>query len=160
MRKIVGIMLCVLVMMGVFIGCAGAGNQPAPTPSPTPTATPTPAPTPTPAATPVPGAGTAQGLKDGTYTAESDHTDKGWYAATVTIQDEKYTDIKFTKYDSKGNVVDLTQYKHEPAVEAMEKYPNQLIEVQDPTKIDRISGATGTYNALQEIMAKIRDQAK
>ncbi len=153
MKKTLVLTLCLFMILGVLMGCAG-GTQKEPTPEPTPE--PTEEPTP---ATQPPAGGTAQGLKDGTYTAESEHTEHGWYGATVTIKDGKYMNIDFVKYDSEGNKVDMSQYKHPPAVEAMEKYPQQLIEVQDASKVDAIAGATSTYNGLQEIMGKIREQA-
>ncbi|NLY42578.1 MAG: FMN-binding protein [Clostridiaceae bacterium] len=158
MKRLLLCLLCVFVITGFLFGCAqnrqpaepapaqedgtpgtGEGTQPPQAPE---------------------AAGTAEGLKDGTYEAESTHTDKGWYSAKVTIQGGKYTDIKFIKYDGEGKEVDLSQYKHPPAVQAMEQYPKQFLEVQDASKVDVISGATGTYESFLEIIAKIRQDAK
>ncbi|MBZ4645349.1 MAG: lipoprotein [Clostridia bacterium] len=160
MKKLFVIMLCTLLIVGTVISCARAGTQPSPAPSPTPAASPTPVPSPTASPTPVPpAAGTAQGLKDGTYEAESTRSEKGWYKGKVTIKDGKFTVMEFTKYDSEGEKVDLTQYKYPQGVEAVQTYPKKFIEVQDASKVDKISGATTTYNAFQEIIGKIRQQA-
>lgn len=160
MKKPLILVLCLALILGLVIGCAGTQteenpNEPGQTPGQTDEANKS-------------GnaggdnqnaAGTAEDLKDGTYEAESAHTEHGWYTAKVTIEGGKYTDIEFIKYDGEGKEVDLTEYKHPPAVEAMEQYPKQLLETQDASKVDVISGATSTHKDFLEIMAKIREQA-
>ena len=100
--------------------------------------------------------------KDGTYTVESSRDDKlGNSTLTLTIKDKKIVAAEFTGYDLFGNVKgedygsltgkDSADYKKaQVAVNAIKTYPAQLIETQDLSKVDAISGATISYGQFVE----------
>lgn len=100
--------------------------------------------------------------KDGTYTVESSLDEKlGKSILTLAIKDKKIADAKFTGYDLFGNVKDedygsLTgkdsaDYKKaQVAVKAIKVYPAQLVETQDLSKVDAISGASISYEQFVE----------
>ena len=100
--------------------------------------------------------------KDGVYTAESSRDEKlGKSVLTLTIENKKITAAEFTGYDLLGNVKD-EEYgaifgkdsgdykKAQVAVDAIKKYPAQLIETQDLNKVDAISGASISYAQFVE----------
>ena len=100
--------------------------------------------------------------KDGVYTAESSRDEKlGKSVLTLTIENKKITAAEFTGYDLLGNVKD-EEYgaifgkdsgdykKAQVAVDAIKKYPAQLVETQDLNKVDAISGASISYAQFVE----------
>ena len=100
--------------------------------------------------------------RDGTYTVESSLDEKlGKSVLTLTIKDKKITAAEFTGYDLFGNVKgedygsltgkDSADYKKaQVAVKAIKIYPAQLVETQDLSKVDAISGASISYSQFVE----------
>ena len=100
--------------------------------------------------------------KDGIYTAESSLDEKlGKSTLTLTIKDKKIIAAEFEGYDLFGNVKgedygsltgkDSADYKKaQVAVDAIKKYPAQLVETQDLSKVDAISGASISYGQFIE----------
>ena len=109
--------------------------------------------------------------KDGIYTIESSLNEEfGKSVLTLTIKDKKITAASFTGYDLFGNVKDknygsLTgkdsdDYKKaQVAVDAIKIYPQQLVETQDLSKVDAISGATISYDQFVETTLRAVEEA-
>ena len=110
-------------------------------------------------------------VKDGTYTIESSRDEKlGNSTLTLTIKDKKIIAAEFTGYDLFGNVKDedygsLTgkdsaDYKKaQVAVNAIKTYPQQLVETQDLSKVDAISGASISYGQFVETTKRAVEEA-
>ena len=111
------------------------------------------------------GGAKAKNYAPGTYTGQSSENEDGDYAiATVTIgEDNKITDIEFVSYEKNGNIKDENYGKQDGeianqdyfnraqnAVAAMQKYADQVLEVQDLAKLDAITGATLSYDQFNE----------
>ncbi len=142
MNKKFLILLVVLMVSLVFVACTGTGNK-----------------------TPSPGGeedmtNSGKEMEDGIYTAESTHEQNGWYTVEAEIADGKFTDIQFTKFNEDGEEVDLDEYPHPPAAEAVKEYPKQFLQEQDLSKVDVISGATGTYESFKEVVGKVIKEAE
>lgn len=109
--------------------------------------------------------------KDGIYTIESSLNEEfGKSVLTLTIKDKKITAASFTGYDLFGNVKDknygsLTgkdsdDYKKaQVAVDAIKIYPQQLVETQDLSKVEAISGATISYDQFVETTLRAVEEA-
>ena len=109
--------------------------------------------------------------KDGTYTVESSLDEKlGKSVLTLTIKDKKIIDASFTGYDLFGNVKgedygsltgkDSADYKKaQVAVNAIKVYPAQLVETQDLSKVDAISGASISYGQFVETTKRAIEEA-
>ena len=126
-----------------------------------------PAPTPKPAQNKI----DLSAAKDGTYTVESSLDEKlGKSVLTLTIRDKKIANAEFTGYDLFGNVKgedygsltgkDSADYKKaQVAVNAIKTYPAQLVETQDLSKVDAISGATISYGQFVETTKRAVEEA-
>ena len=108
--------------------------------------------------------------KDGTYTVESSLDENfGKSVLTLTIRDKKITAAEFTGYDLFGKIKDenygaladkVADYQAaQTAVAAIKIYPAQLIETQDLSKVDAISGATISYDQFVETTKRAVDEA-
>jgi len=109
--------------------------------------------------------------KDGTYTVESSLDEKlGKSVLTLTIEDKKIINATFTGYDLFGNVKgedygsltgkDSADYKKaQIAVNAIKVYPAQLVETQDLSKVDAISGASISYGQFIETTKRAVEEA-
>lgn len=109
--------------------------------------------------------------KDGTYTVESSLDEKlGKSVLTLTIKDEKIIAADFEGYDLFGNVKgedygsltgkDSADYKKaQTAVKAIKIYPAQLVETQDLSKVDAISGASISYGQFVETTKRAVEEA-
>ena len=109
--------------------------------------------------------------KDGTYTVESSLDEKlGKSVLTLTVKDKKITAAEFKGYDLFGNVKDedygsLTgkdsaDYKKaQVAVNAIKVYPARLVETQDLSKVDAISGASISYGQFVETTKRAIEEA-
>lgn len=112
--------------------------------------------------------------KDGTYTADSasdSHLGKG--RMTIVIKDHKIVGANGMGLDPDGKEKDKTygmtdgQVKEEAkykkaqlAVKAINSYSAQLVETQDPAKVDMIAGATVSYNQFKEAAGAAIAKAK
>ena len=109
--------------------------------------------------------------KDGIYIIESSFDDNfGKSVLKLTIKDKKIVAAEFTGYDLFGKVKDenygsLTgkdsdDYKKaQVAVNAIKIYPQQLIETQDLSKVDAISGASISYGQFIETTKRAVEEA-
>ena len=109
--------------------------------------------------------------KDGIYTAESSLDEKlGKSVLTLTIKDKKIIAADFEGYDLLGNVKgedygsllgkDSADYKKaQTAVKAIKLYPAQLVETQDLSKVDAISGASISYGQFVETATTALNEA-
>ena len=99
--------------------------------------------------------------KDGIYTVESSLDENfGKSVLTLTIRDKKIIAAEFAGYDLFGKIKDenygslastVADYqKAQAAVDAMKIYSDKLVETQDLSKVDAISGATISYNQFVE----------
>ncbi len=109
--------------------------------------------------------------KDGVYTVESSLDEKlGKSILTLTIKDKKISAAEFAGYDLFGNVKgedygsltgkDSADYKKaQVAVKAIKIYPAQLVETQDLSKVDAISGASISYGQFVETTKRAVEEA-
>lgn len=102
--------------------------------------------------------------KDGTYTADSSsdaHLGKG--RMTIVIKNHKIIGASGIGIDpdskekdrtygmTDGQVKEEAKYKKaQIAVKAINSYSAQLVETQDPEKVDMVAGATISYNQFKE----------
>ena len=110
--------------------------------------------------------------KDDIYTVESSlDAQLGKSVLTLTIRDKKITAAEFAGFDIFGKRKDdnygefaatVADYqKAQAAVDAIKIYPAQLVETQDLSKVDAISGATVSYNQFVETVTRaVEDAAK
>ncbi len=167
MKKRISVAIATIMVLVLLGSCAPA--EPQATPSPSPAVTPSPAPSPSPETTTSPaptdtGTGegetgdvtTPNGLEDGVYVGDSGEDDRGNYAEiSITIADEKITEVEFTEYSGKDNPKTRENgYEYEEALKAIEELPKQLIETQDVDKIDDYTGATGTTEKFRTAAKK------
>ena len=108
--------------------------------------------------------------KDGIYTVESSlDAQLGKSVLTLTIRDKKITAAEFAGFDINGKRKDenygefaatVDDYqKAQAAVDAIKIYPAQLVETQDLSKVDAISGATISYNQFVETVTRAVEEA-
>ena len=99
--------------------------------------------------------------KDGTYNGESsENSEYGHGKIAITI--DKDGTMKGEDCGKKnGQVSDAQNYKKaQNAVKANAAYGAQLVERQQPGKVDAISGATISYEQFIEASTKALDEAK
>lgn len=112
---------------------------------------------------------TETGLKNGTYTAESEADDKGYAASIeITVADGKISAVKYDEKDADGvSKLDMPEYNEKmeaksgsnpiaayPALEAA------LLESQDVTSVDTVTGATKTSTSFTTLAEKALETAK
>lgn len=104
--------------------------------------------------------------KDGTYTAVSDATDKGYMKADVTIKGDKITAVKLYGYNNLG-VEKPTSYPYPEYHKVLSDLPGAFVQ-KNSAKVDIIAKATGSSNqsmqaverALGKALAKPASSAK
>lgn len=109
-------------------------------------------------------------FKDGTYIGKASEEDSAAYTEVkITIKDNKIIACDAEFRDSKQNIKDENYGKNagekkyaqaQLAVQGMKKYPEMLLEVQDPDEVDSISGATVTNKQFREAVWKALDKAE
>ena len=88
--------------------------------------------------------------QDGTYEARTAEDAHGNYGTIeIKIENGKITAVDFVEYGSDGKPKGA-DYPWQQAVEAVPEYEKQLIEKQNPDKVDTISEATGTGEKFKE----------
>lgn len=108
--------------------------------------------------------------KDGIYVVESSlDAQLGKSVLTLTIRDKKITAAEFAGFDISGKPKDenygefaatVADYqKAQAAVDAMKIYPARLVETQDLSKVDAISGATISYSQFVETVKRAVEEA-
>ena len=108
--------------------------------------------------------------KDGIYTVESSLDPQlGKSVLKLTIRGKKITAADFAGFDISGKRKDenygefaatVADYqKAQAAVDAIKIYPAKLVETQDLSKVDAISGATVSYNQFVETVTRAVEEA-
>lgn len=112
--------------------------------------------------------------KDGTYKVKTGLDDEGYFTeATVTIKNDKITNVEWCIYDSNSNNSPFDEnYKTkfvgnslytkqcEDDWNGSRNYSSELIKTQDMSKVDAVSGATWTYNKFKSVVTKALKKAK
>ncbi|MDR1589677.1 MAG: FMN-binding protein [Oscillospiraceae bacterium] len=108
--------------------------------------------------------GKTPAYKDGEYTGVSQTDDDGTYGeATITVEGGKISRCEFVTWQKDGTIKDA-EYgkvngevsnqefydKAQLAVRAMAQYADQLVEVQKPSDVDAVSGATVSYGQFRD----------
>lgn len=104
--------------------------------------------------------------KDGTYTAVSDATDKGYMKADVTIKGDKITAVKLYGYNNLGMEKPST-YAHAEYHKVLSDLPAAMVK-NNKAKVDIVAKATGSSNqsiqaverAMEKALAKPASSAK
>ena len=92
----------------------------------------------------------AVSYKDGTYEGKSVTDERGNYGAIqIKVEDGKITSAEYVEYDGEGKPKG-SEYPWPQAIEAIPKYEAQLVETQNPDKVDNITEATGTGEKFRE----------
>lgn len=105
-------------------------------------------------------------FKDGSYRAEYESADEhGWTdALDVTVSDGKITSAVFDSYDAEGNKKSenadynaaMTGAGYEtPPSEFLPHYSSELVAQQDAEKVDAITGATVSNDALKKFYKEL-----
>lgn len=108
----------------------------------------------------------ADGVYEGTsqvYEGDSDGSAAGYGVVKITISDGKITDCEYHTYEPDGKLKDEDYGKKngevankdfynkaQRAVQACQKYAEQLAATGDIGSVDAISGATISYNEFKE----------
>lgn len=107
------------------------------------------------------------GVYDGLYVNDGEHKDT--MKVKIEIKDNKILSASMEALDEKGNLKDENYGKDsgeknyelaQRAVQAMQKYPEQLVEVQDPEMMDGEAGATVSLKEFKEAVWNALEQAK
>ncbi|KAB3540993.1 FMN-binding protein [Alkaliphilus pronyensis] len=95
---------------------------------------------------------------DGTYSAVSDASDKGYSAVTVTIANDEITEIELFEYNGFGD--EKTEaYPYEEYHQAKEEMPARFIEANG-TDVEVFTGATGSSNNWIQALERALENAK
>jgi len=142
------LILTTLLILTILIGCSP--QTPPPTPSPTPEGD--------------------TAYNDGTYTAKGEADDKGWTPeATIVIKDGKITEARYDEYSSESSTFKTEDEEYKESfmnankvdiVKVYERFGNELVEKQDPNKVDATGGATSSGNKFIELANKALKQAQ
>ncbi|SCY39562.1 FMN-binding protein [Alkaliphilus peptidifermentans] len=95
---------------------------------------------------------------DGTYTAVSDATDKGYGAVTVTIVNDEITEIELFEYNGFGDEKPES-YAYEAYHEAKEAMPAKFIEANG-TDVEIFTGATSSSTKWIQALERALEMAK
>jgi major membrane immunogen (membrane-anchored lipoprotein) len=94
--------------------------------------------------------GGAVSYRDGTYEGKSATDERGNYGTIeIRVQDGKITAVDYVEYGGDGKPKG-PEYPWQQALEAIPEYEKQLIDKQNPDKVDTISEATGTGEKFRE----------
>lgn len=108
------------------------------------------------------------GLKDGNYEAKSE-ADKNGYVASINIEvkDGKIATVKFDEANDAGSKLDDAEYntnmKNVSGSNPIEAYPaleKALVEKQDATAVDTVTGATSTSDTFKTLAEEALKSAK
>ena len=108
--------------------------------------------------------------RDGVYTARSDPDDRGgWGEVTITITNQAIAAIDYRVLDKDGTEkgedygrADNQEFyaRAQAAVRAAAEYRRQLQQNPDISRIERISGATISYDQLLQALDRALHQAR
>lgn len=99
------------------------------------------------------------GWRDGTYTARTEFDDYGYYGEIeLVISDGRITEVRYDEKDREGNPKG-DNYPYPQGPESEDRYEEQLLETQDPEKVEVITGATQTWERFKEVAKEALGQA-
>lgn len=107
------------------------------------------------------------GIFEGEHINEEGHKDV--MKVKIELKDNKIISCEMQALDEKGNLKDENYAKDageknyelaQKSVEAMKVYPERLLEVQDPEKIDAEAGATVSNKQFKEAVWNALEKAK
>lgn len=89
-------------------------------------------------------------LEDGRYTAKTEPDEYNWYGKIdITITDGRITEVNYDEINSETGAVKGKDYKYPKSVEVQDTYEKQLLQTQDPDKVDVVTGATQTWKRFK-----------
>lgn len=115
------------------------------------------------------GAKEEAGLKDGTYTKTGEPDDKGNTASIeIVVESGKITSVKYDEVSSEGvSKLDNEEYntnmKNKSGTNPIEAFPAleaALVESQDPSAVDVVTGATSTSEKFKTLAEEALADAK
>lgn len=108
-------------------------------------------------------------MKDGFYTAEMAEYEHGWKEyICILVKNDTIVYAEFNAKNPSGYIKawDNAYMKNMNSIagtypnEYTRYYVNQLIDSQNPSEIDALSGATHSYNNFQKLAFAVMEQAK
>lgn len=113
-------------------------------------------------------------LKDGTYEGRYADEDEGDHAGArvtvkLTVSAGRITACESVEMEADGTVKDehygekgspQSYQLAQKALDGLRTYPDQLLTVQDPEKLDAVAGATVSLKRFREAVWNALDQAK
>ncbi|HPT82660.1 MAG TPA: DUF2292 domain-containing protein [Limnochordia bacterium] len=97
--------------------------------------------------------------RDGTYTARTDMDDYGYYGEIeLVISGGRITEVRYDEKDREGNPKG-ENYPYPLGPQSEDRYQEQLLETQDPEKVEVITGATQTWERFKETAREALRQA-
>ena len=108
-------------------------------------------------------------LKDGTYTATSEADERGYVASIeLTVAEGKISAVKYDEKDADGvSKLDMPEYNEKMEAASGSKpttsFPaleEALIEKQDATAVDTVTGATKTSDSFKALAQEALESAK
>lgn len=110
------------------------------------------------------------GLQDGTYTlVEKNLDENGWKTDfSITVEDGKITESNYENINEAGNKKSEDEAYQERMAEVagigpVEYFPQlneQLVETQDPSEVEIVTGATHSTESFKEYAQKLVDAAE
>ncbi|HBN97085.1 MAG TPA: hypothetical protein DDZ66_12365 [Firmicutes bacterium] len=98
--------------------------------------------------------------RDGTYTARTDTDDYGYYGEMeIVIRDARIAEVNYDEKDQEGTPKG-EDYPYPLGPESEDRYEEQLLETQDPEQVDKITGATQTWERFKETAMDALKQAQ
>lgn len=109
-------------------------------------------------------------LKDGNYKAESAVDERGYKGSIeIEVKDGKVSEVKYDEVNEEKSTSKLTDADYNKKMkeksgtnpeEAFPKLQNSLIEKQDASAVDTVSGATSSSNQFKDVAAEALKKAQ
>jgi len=98
--------------------------------------------------------------RDGTYTARTETDDHGYHGEIeIVIRDARIAEVNYDEKDQEGNPKG-ENYPYPLGPQSEDRYEEQLLETQDPEKVEVVSGATQTWERFKETAMDALKQAQ
>ncbi len=99
-------------------------------------------------------------LNDGTYSGQSDKDDHNNYGSIeIEVKNTKISAVNYKEYTDNDQPKGA-DYPYKPALDAMPELEKQLVDKQDPDKVDDIAGATGTSDKFRVAAKRALEKAR
>ncbi len=143
MKRAITLTLTIIMIFTLVAGCSPKPQEPAPN--------------------------SGGNYKDGTYTEKGEPDDKGWAPeVTITVKDGKITEANYDEISDEGKLkTEDEDYKESfmkvnnvDVIKVYEKFGSELVNKQDPSKVDATGGATSSGNKFIELSQKALEKAK